>query len=356
MQGLKAEILRGFWYMALPGAELKPGGMVNLRMLGEPVLVGRGKDGKVFALHDICPHRGVPLHYGTFDGETITCSYHAWRYDRGGECVEVPSMVEGQRIDMSKIRCGTYPCIEQQGIVWVYFARDREEPSGITEKPPLVPLFAEDRAPDTHVRLTFPCSIDHTTYGLMDPAHVAYVHTSRWFRAKVRTVKEKTKAFEPCDLGFKMATHQVPESQTFYKLLGKKVIADISYSLPAIRIEELHGDKHNVVGLTALTPITDEETAFHQMFWTTIGWVRPLEAGDPGAVAEIPQPGPRHRPPAARGAARRAQADADQRRQYPGALVDASQGRMGQFRQGRPRLRQSGEAEDASLHELTGIR
>jgi phenylpropionate dioxygenase-like ring-hydroxylating dioxygenase large terminal subunit len=277
VQGLKAELLRGFWYMALPGAELKPGGMTHLRMLDEPVLVGRGKDGKVFALHDICPHRGVPLHYGTFDGDTVTCSYHAWRYNRAGECVEVPSMVEGQRIDKSKIRCGAYPCIEQQGVVWVYFARDNEAPSGLTEKPPVVPLFAEDRPPDTHVRLVFPCSIDHTTYGLMDPAHVAYVHTSRWFRARVRTVKEKTKAFEPAPLGFRMATHQVPETQTFYKILGKKVIADISYSLPAIRIEELHGDRHNVVGLTALTPITDEETAFHQMFWTTIGWARPLK-------------------------------------------------------------------------------
>ena len=277
MQGLKAEILRGFWYMALPGAELKPGQMTHLRMLDEPVLVGRTKGGDVFALRDICPHRGVPLHYGTFDGDTIACSYHAWRFDRQGECVEVPSMVEGQRIDLSKIRCGAYPCVESQGIVWVYFAQGSEQPSGITEKPPAVPLFDADRPPDTHVKLIFPCSIDHTTYGLMDPAHVAYVHTSRWFRAKTRTVRTKEKAFEPSPLGFKMATHQVPESQTFYKILGSKVIADISYALPAIRIEELHGDKHNVVGLTALTPITDEETAFHQMFWTTLPWVKPLK-------------------------------------------------------------------------------
>lgn len=276
MQGLKAEILRGFWYMAIPGAQLAPGKMANLRMLDEPVLVGRGKDGKVFALRDICPHRGVPLHYGSFDGEAITCSFHAWRFNRDGDCIDVPSMVDGQRIDMSKIRCGAYPCIEQQGIVWVYFARDGEEPSGATEKPPLVPLFAEDKPPDTHVEATFPCSIDHTTFGLMDPAHVAYVHKSRWFRAKTGIVREKAKAFEPAPLGFKMASHQVPESQTFYKLLGSKVMAEISYSLPAIRIEELHGNKHNVVGMSVLTPITDEKTTFHQMFWTTIGWAKPL--------------------------------------------------------------------------------
>jgi phenylpropionate dioxygenase-like ring-hydroxylating dioxygenase large terminal subunit len=276
LQGLKAEILRGFWYMAMPGAELRPGKLTHLKMLGDPVLVGRGKDGKVFALRDICPHRGVPLHYGKFDGETITCSYHAWRYDRTGTCVEVPSLTADQKIDMSRIRCGSYACVERQGVIWVYFPRGNEAPSGDTAEPPKIPLFGEDVGPQIHVNLTFPCSIDHTTYGLMDPAHVAYVHTSRWFRAKVRHVVEKTKSFEPAGLGFKMAQHVIPPTQTLYKLLGKKVTADISYSLPGIRIEELHGDRHRFVGLTALTPITDEETSFHQSFWTSAPWVKPF--------------------------------------------------------------------------------
>jgi len=276
VQGMKAELLRGFWYMALPGARLRPGKLAHLKMLGEPVVVGRGRDNRVFALRDICPHRGIPLHYGRFDGETIECAYHAWRFDREGTCVDVPSMTAEQKIDMSKIRCGAFPAVERQGIVWVYFARDGEQPSGETAAPPRVPIFAEDRGPDVHVDLVFPCSIDHTTYGLMDPAHVAYVHTSRWFRAKRRHVTEKTKSFEPAGLGFKMAKHTVPPTQTFYRVLGKEVTADISYSLPGIRIEELHGDRHQVVGLTALTPITDEETMFHQMFWTSMAWTRPL--------------------------------------------------------------------------------
>ncbi len=276
MQGLKAELLRGFWYMAMPGAKLGPGKLAHVKMLGDPVLVGRGRDGKVFALRDICPHRGVPLHHGRFDGETIECCYHAWRFDRTGTCVEVPSLTADQKIDLSKIRCGSYPCIERNGIVWVYFARKDETPAGPTAEPIAVPLFPAERGPAMHVDLIFPCSIDHTTYGLMDPAHVAYVHTSRWFRAKTRTVKEKVKDFEPNGLGFKMAQHVVPKSQTFYRVLGKEVTADISYHLPGVRIEELHGDRHSVVGLTALTPITDEETMFHQMFFATMGWVKAL--------------------------------------------------------------------------------
>ena len=187
----------------------------------------------------------------------------------------------------------------------------------------------------------------------MDPAHVAYVHTSRWFRAKTRHVTEKTKSFEPKGLGFKMAQHRVPPTQTFYKVLGKEVTADITYLLPGIRIEEIHGDRHQVVGLTALTPITDEETMFHQMFWTTMAWTRPLRPLVRKLSLIFLEPGPRRRSEAAGRAPVRPEDDADQRRQYAAALVDASEGRMGGGRPRGPSLRQSAEAEDAALDELS---
>ena len=83
MQGLKAELLRGLWYVALPAPTCRAR-IVHKTLLGEPVLIGRGRDGRVFALRDICPHRGIPLHYGHFDGETIACGYHGWRFGRDG--------------------------------------------------------------------------------------------------------------------------------------------------------------------------------------------------------------------------------------------------------------------------------
>ena len=109
MQDLKAELLRGLWYVALPGADLRPGRVVPKVLLGEPLVIGRRRDGRVFALRDACPHRGIPLHYGRFDGETIACCYHGWRFDTAGTCVEIPSLREGQEIDLARIRCEHYP-------------------------------------------------------------------------------------------------------------------------------------------------------------------------------------------------------------------------------------------------------
>jgi phenylpropionate dioxygenase-like ring-hydroxylating dioxygenase large terminal subunit len=68
----------------------------------------------------------------------------------------------------------------------------------------------------------------------------------------------------------------LPPQNIIYKLLGRNVETEISYKLPGLRIEEVHGDRHAVVGLTAITPITDETTEVHQIFWASPGWVAAL--------------------------------------------------------------------------------
>ena len=56
-------------------------------LLEQPLVIGRDKQGQPFALRDACPHRGMPLSCGPFDGEQIECSYHGWRFDaHSGQC------------------------------------------------------------------------------------------------------------------------------------------------------------------------------------------------------------------------------------------------------------------------------
>ena len=74
--------LRQIWYYALPGSRLRPGQTVPRVFLGEPILIGRDRTGAVFALRDLCPHRGIPLSEGRFDGAEVECRFHGWRFDR----------------------------------------------------------------------------------------------------------------------------------------------------------------------------------------------------------------------------------------------------------------------------------
>ena len=276
MQELKSELLRGLWYVALLGADLRPARMVHKSLLGEPVLIGRGRNGRVFALRDICPHRGVPLHYGEFDGQNIACCYHGWRFDMTGTCVESPSLREGQEIDLGKIGAASYPCTEQQGLVWVYFPAAAASAAAAPPPPPRMPAFSVEAKPAVAIMQPFPCSTDHAAFGLMDPTHAGFVHTSWWFKHQATRLRPKEKKFEPIELGWRMVRHPLPPQNLVYKLLGRKVETEISYQLPGLRIEEVHGDRHTVVGLTAITPMTDETTEVHQVFWASARWVKAL--------------------------------------------------------------------------------
>src|SRR5579885_1312040 len=86
-----------FWYPALRSAEIRGQKLAKAMLLEIPLVLGRTREGKAFAMRDSCPHRGIPLSYGRFDGTTVECSYHGWRFDAcSGRCVEIPSDKPGQ--------------------------------------------------------------------------------------------------------------------------------------------------------------------------------------------------------------------------------------------------------------------
>ena len=57
-------MLFGFWYRALPSDNLSRGKLVKTMLLEQPLVLGRDRQGRAFALRDSCPHRGMPLSCG----------------------------------------------------------------------------------------------------------------------------------------------------------------------------------------------------------------------------------------------------------------------------------------------------
>src|SRR5260370_12960564 len=94
-----ALMLFGFWYRALPTSRLRRGqlAITKTMLLEQPLVIGRDRQGQTFALRDACPHRGMPLSCGQFDGEQIECSYHGWRFDaHSGHSKLIPSLLPPQ--------------------------------------------------------------------------------------------------------------------------------------------------------------------------------------------------------------------------------------------------------------------
>jgi nitrite reductase/ring-hydroxylating ferredoxin subunit len=111
--------LRNFWYPVTWSSEVRAQ-PIGVRLLGERVVLCRDR-GRVYALHDRCPHRGVPLSLGRlrFPG-TLTCPYHGWTYrlDSGLMCA---ALTDGPDSPITgKVRVRTYPVAERLGLVWVF--------------------------------------------------------------------------------------------------------------------------------------------------------------------------------------------------------------------------------------------
>ena len=266
-----AEPLRDLWYYALPSAELKRGRMLAKTMLGETLLLARDAEGAVFVLRNICPHRGVPLTYGSFDGREVQCPYHGWRFDAAGRCTAIPALSDRQAGMHKGIRVKAYTAVESQGNVWIHFGTGGETPPPV----PLLPGLPE-RSNGVVVKIRVACGFDHAVIGLIDPAHGPFVHRSWWWRTR-RSMHEKAKSYGPSPRGFTMARHK-PSSNSFaYRILGGRPETEITFRLPGIRVEHIRIGRHHVCNLTAVTPLAPGTVEITNAIYWTMPWMAPAK-------------------------------------------------------------------------------
>jgi phenylpropionate dioxygenase-like ring-hydroxylating dioxygenase large terminal subunit len=260
--GPSAEMVFGEWYPALRADALGRGKTAVTMLLGIPMLLGRKSDGALFAMRDLCPHRGIPLSAGWFDGETVQCKYHGWRFEPcSGRCEEIPSLTSHDDLEPTKIYANSFPVAERDGYAWVYVpAAGAGRMADTSELPPVpeLPKFGT-RFRSAHLTAELPCNVDHGIIGLMDPAHGPFVHRAWWWRSAA-SIHEKTKKFEPIENGFRMSPHAPSSNSAPYKLLGRPVTT-IDFVLPNRRYETIRavnarGKERWFSSLTTVTPVT----------------------------------------------------------------------------------------------------
>jgi choline monooxygenase len=95
------------------------GDYATAQIAGVPVLVVRGEDGVLRALHNVCRHRAGPL--ATCDGRgahALTCQYHGWTYALDGQLRGAPEMGRAEAFDPTAIRLPQARVTEWQGLVF----------------------------------------------------------------------------------------------------------------------------------------------------------------------------------------------------------------------------------------------
>jgi phenylpropionate dioxygenase-like ring-hydroxylating dioxygenase large terminal subunit len=112
---------RNYWYPVLPARKLgrRPRA---ISVLGEQIVLFRD-GGKLYALENRCPHRGIRLSAGScrFPGSgTISCAYHGWTF-RGADGSLAAALMEGPNAPIErKVRVQSYPVTERAGVIWLF--------------------------------------------------------------------------------------------------------------------------------------------------------------------------------------------------------------------------------------------
>jgi len=108
----------------------KPGDFFNLDLLGEPMVVVRGKDMQVRVLSRVCPHRGMdvnPTEYGRSakgNARFLLCPYHFWSFDLDGRCKGAPEMQKAEGFSRKEVGLGSFRSEIWNGFIFVTFAND----------------------------------------------------------------------------------------------------------------------------------------------------------------------------------------------------------------------------------------
>lgn len=179
---------RNYWY-PLVEAGLVKRRPVPVRVLGEDIVLFPGKDGKIAAISDRCPHRGTLLSRGRilFPG-TLSCGYHGWTFNEHGECLA--AIVEGPESKIpGSVRVHSYPVEERFGILWAYM--------GEGEAPPLnddlPPELKEEGITTFFSFSAWSCNWRNITENYPDMLHAPYVH-----RRSIEMLFNKVPAWGKC--------------------------------------------------------------------------------------------------------------------------------------------------------------
>jgi phenylpropionate dioxygenase-like ring-hydroxylating dioxygenase large terminal subunit len=133
-----AQLLRADWQCVAHVSQLaQAGDFLNLDLLGEPLIVVRGKDAAVRVLSRVCPHRAMdlmPAGFG-YDGHgpavargegpggghtrLFLCPYHAWTFELDGRLKACPEMQQAEGFARDDVGLKVFRSEVWQGFVFV---------------------------------------------------------------------------------------------------------------------------------------------------------------------------------------------------------------------------------------------
>ncbi|CAK0757071.1 hypothetical protein CVIRNUC_002509 [Coccomyxa viridis] len=168
------------WYPVHYARDVPEGEPQRVWLFDEPIVIAQTPGKGPVAMLDRCPHRAAALSEGrmTSSGD-LQCAYHGWSFNgETGDCTNIPQVSHGGTI--SGRTCATaLPCVERQGILWVYPSPGAQNPSTDT----IIGLPELDEpgwTSDDFIR-DFPVDFTLVLENVADPDHGIFAHQTPIF-------------------------------------------------------------------------------------------------------------------------------------------------------------------------------
>jgi len=101
-----------------------PGDYFTTRIVGEPIVVARARDGVVRAMSSVCQHRAMLVAEGKGNARGFVCPYHHWVYGLDGRLVNAPAMERTCGFDKGSVRLPELRLETWLGFLFVNFDPD----------------------------------------------------------------------------------------------------------------------------------------------------------------------------------------------------------------------------------------
>jgi len=194
-------LLRRYWQPVAGREEMRGRYTMRVRMLGEDLVLFKDRSGRFGLIAEKCPHRSASLAYGIPTEDGIRCSYHGWKFDGAGRCLEMPNET-GRNAMIGNVITRGYPVEQLGGLLFAYLG---------PEPAPLLPRFdgfVEPRAIRHIGKAIIPCNWLQIMENSVDPVHTEWLHGKLYeflnekTGAKVAISRHHTKiAFDEFEFG-----------------------------------------------------------------------------------------------------------------------------------------------------------
>lgn len=161
-------VLWNDWHPVVRHDEFVDGTVKGSRLLGVDIVLWMSQ-GKIYAMRDLCVHRGAKLSLGKVVNDCLKCPYHGWHYNDEGRCVHIPAHPE--QVPPAKARTEVYHVGVRYDMVWVCLG----EPSNDVPPFPEWDMTGYGHAvcgPFQHIPAFGPRIIEN----FLDAAHFPFVH------------------------------------------------------------------------------------------------------------------------------------------------------------------------------------